>query len=232
MSVPDRCAQLDQADKQMLQLVIAHSRPVPAEKVFYQQAIGSSPSAGRNSTPRSVSMRVLRAVLFLALSMCGATAAAQDVSGPSFDCSAAAVAKNTVARLICADPRLSSIDRLFNESYQALRQQLDDAGQRALRQDDIDFQTLVYDQCQMVRDTTGTSPIATYAAPCVFEMHGRSATHGSTGSIPPARRKPLAHSRCMSRSSTIYSYSGFWPPRPESTATTAQKRVRQLSRGS
>jgi hypothetical protein len=114
------------------------------------------------------SMRVLRAALVLGLILTGTEAVAQDVPGPSFDCS---TAKDTLARLICSDGRLSRLDLLFVQSYQALRQQLDDTGQHDLRQEANDFQNAVYDQCRLVRDLTGLSPVPANAVPCVLDLY-------------------------------------------------------------
>ncbi len=56
--------------------------------------------------------------------------------GPGFDCAKAA---QPLAQLICANPELSKTDLRFNQAYYALRQQLDAAGQRQLREDDLEF---------------------------------------------------------------------------------------------
>ena len=56
--------------------------------------------------------------------------------GPGFDCTKAA---QPLPRLICSNPELSRTDLLFNQAYQALRQQLVPAGQRQLAQDDLEF---------------------------------------------------------------------------------------------
>jgi uncharacterized protein len=64
--------------------------------------------------------------------------------GPSFDCTKAV---RPLAVMICASPELSRDDLRFVQAYQALRQQVGDAGQRQLRQEAADFDSSVRSLC-------------------------------------------------------------------------------------
>ena len=64
--------------------------------------------------------------------------------GPSFDCSAA---RQPLAQILCADPDLSQTDLRFAQAYFALLPQLDDAGKRELKQEDLRFLDAVQQHC-------------------------------------------------------------------------------------
>jgi hypothetical protein len=64
--------------------------------------------------------------------------------GPSFDCSKAT---QPLAQMICRSPNLARADLEFVQAYQALRQQIGDAGQAQLRQEALDFQSSVLQLC-------------------------------------------------------------------------------------
>ena len=74
----------------------------------------------------------------------GATAGARGRIGPSFKC---APGQDPLAQIICSDFDLSQIDLLFVQSYQALRNQLDQIGQEALRLEANDFHNSVLQDC-------------------------------------------------------------------------------------
>ena len=95
-------------------------------------------------------------------------ASAQPRIGPSFSCTGA---KDTIAVLICSDPRLARTDLAFVQAYQALRQQVGDSGQRDLRQQAIDFQNGVYTSCNLPRATTSLNQIPSTAVGCVGAMY-------------------------------------------------------------
>jgi hypothetical protein len=113
-------------------------------------------------------MRISTIGLCLAIAITTSSAAAQEVAGPSFNCSAA---RDTLARLICSDSRLSRLDLAFVQSFQALQQQLDDIGRRDLRFEANDFQNTVYDRCQLVRDLTGSTPLPSNSVGCVADLY-------------------------------------------------------------
>jgi peptidoglycan hydrolase-like protein with peptidoglycan-binding domain len=69
---------------------------------------------------------------------------ASDRIGPSFPCTKAT---QPLALTICADPRLSRVDLMFVQAYQALRQQTGDAGSKSLRQEEADFHNKVLREC-------------------------------------------------------------------------------------
>lgn len=64
--------------------------------------------------------------------------------GPSFDCSKV---HQPLALMICASPGVSRTDLRFNQAYQALRYQLDEAGRRHLREEDLKFLASVRQRC-------------------------------------------------------------------------------------
>lgn len=64
--------------------------------------------------------------------------------GPSFDCSAA---RQPLAQILCADPDLSQTDLRFAQAYFALLPQLDDAGKRDLKQEDLRFLDAAQQHC-------------------------------------------------------------------------------------
>lgn len=64
--------------------------------------------------------------------------------GPSFDCERV---RQPLALMICASPALSRADLRFNQAYQALRYQLDEAGRRHLREEDLKFLASVRRKC-------------------------------------------------------------------------------------
>ena len=84
--------------------------------------------------------------------------------GPSFDCAKAADALST---LICNDDRLAFLDIRFTQTYQALRQQVGDVGQRSLRQEAIDFQTQVYAFCSLPKSELVPLQLTEVAGDCV-----------------------------------------------------------------
>lgn len=95
------------------------------------------------------------------LRLCGAGLAALLSSiapalaiGPSFDCSKV---HTPLAQFICADPDLSKTDLEFVRSYYALRQQVGPSGWQAAKQEAIDFQNAVAQQCGI--DQSGNLPI-------------------------------------------------------------------------
>jgi uncharacterized protein len=64
--------------------------------------------------------------------------------GPSFDCTTAI---RPLGKLICANPDLSEADLRFVQAYQALRQQIGEAGQRELRQEAAELDQAVRLNC-------------------------------------------------------------------------------------
>ena len=75
---------------------------------------------------------------------CARAQNASDHPGPSFQCP---VPRDPLAQLICAHPQLAEADLTFVQVYEAYRQQLSPAGQKALRQESIDFGLSVRANC-------------------------------------------------------------------------------------
>jgi peptidoglycan hydrolase-like protein with peptidoglycan-binding domain len=84
--------------------------------------------------------------------------------GPSFDCTQA---RDALSALICASDTLSWTDMRFSQAYQALRQQVGEAGQPAIRQEAIDFQVQIYAECRLPKAGLVAPPLVTQAEACV-----------------------------------------------------------------
>jgi uncharacterized protein len=90
------------------------------------------------------------------------TTGARGRIGPSFKC---APGQDPLAQIICSDSGLSQVDLLFVQSYQALRNQLDQGGQEALRLEASDFHNSVLQDCGIPR--TGLVPQPDRSLDCV-----------------------------------------------------------------
>ena len=88
--------------------------------------------------------------------------------GPSFDC---ALARDALAGLICGNDQLAWLDLRFTQAYQAMRQQVGDAGQVELRQEAIDFQTQVYASCRLPKAGFLPPPARPVAEACVARAY-------------------------------------------------------------
>jgi hypothetical protein len=73
--------------------------------------------------------------------------------GPSFDCAAV---QNPGAQIVCSSPELSRTELSLMQAYYALRWQVGPAGWPLLRQEDLDFQSQVPQQCGLPK--TGPLP--------------------------------------------------------------------------
>ena len=85
----------------------------------------------------------------------GPTAGARDRIGPSFKC---APGQDALAQIICSDSDLSELDLLFVQSYQAIRNQLDEEGQQALRVEANDFHNSILQDCGIPRTALVAQP--------------------------------------------------------------------------
>jgi uncharacterized protein len=103
----------------------------------YQTAVIPQPSL-----PRSAVLEATATPVNSRAATSGAATSAMPASlngnkaGPSFDC---ATAVRPLGKLICATPDLAEADLRFKQAYQALLQQLGEAGQRELAQEAADF---------------------------------------------------------------------------------------------
>jgi putative peptidoglycan binding protein len=84
--------------------------------------------------------------------------------GPSFDCTTAV---RSLGKLICSDLGLSEIDLRFKQTYEALRQQVGEAGQRELREEAADFDEEVRAECGV----PDSGQVAGSASSCVREYY-------------------------------------------------------------
>lgn len=73
--------------------------------------------------------------------------------GPSFDCSAV---HSPGAKLICSNTYLSRLDLIFVQAYYALRQQVGEAGWKALKVEAVEFENTALEQCGI--PTAGALP--------------------------------------------------------------------------
>jgi hypothetical protein len=104
-------------------------------------------------------MLFLRALVCAALAIAGLIQPAMaEQIGPSFDCRAA---HQPLAQILCADTDLSRTDLRFAQAYFALLPQLDDAGKRDLKQEDLRFIDAVQQHCGI--PSTGPTPAQTDA---------------------------------------------------------------------
>jgi hypothetical protein len=90
--------------------------------------------------------------------------------GPSFDCSQA---RDALAGLVCGSDALSLTDMRFAQAYQAIRQQVGDAGQSAVRREAIDFQAQVYAECKLPRQGFVPPQGRALAEACVTQAYQR-----------------------------------------------------------
>jgi peptidoglycan hydrolase-like protein with peptidoglycan-binding domain len=109
-----------------------------------------------------------RAAAFAAFLIAGVTQrTAADQIGPSFDCAAV---RQPLAQFICADTGLSQTDLRFAQAYFALLPQLDDAGKRDLKQEDLRFLDAVQQHCGI----SSTGPVPAQSDPmrkCVKDAY-------------------------------------------------------------
>lgn len=88
--------------------------------------------------------------------------------GPSFDCD---VARAPLAKILCADAELSRVDLSFAQAYWALLQQLDDAGKRSLKQEDVQFIDSVQAQCGIPTSGDDTIPNSARTRNCIASRY-------------------------------------------------------------
>lgn len=88
--------------------------------------------------------------------------------GPGFDC---ALARDALSGLICGSDQLSWTDLRFSQAYQALRLQVGEAGQSAVRQEAIDFQVRVYAQCRLPKVGFVPAPFRAETEICVGQIY-------------------------------------------------------------
>jgi hypothetical protein len=110
---------------------------------------------------------LLGATVALAIGNLHAAKAEQARLGPSFPCPSP---RDPLAQLICSSPELSEGDLKFVQAYRALRYQLDPAGQKALRQEAVGFDSAVRQRCGIGKPDSGqaTDPAA---IPCVLHAY-------------------------------------------------------------
>ena len=94
--------------------------------------------------------------------------AAQNATGPSFDCQKA---RDPVAATICSDPTLKLIDLEFNQAYQALRFQLPEDQRSTLRQDGIAFGQSMIEACQLPSKGVPNAATMARAVPCLAQAY-------------------------------------------------------------
>jgi len=107
------------------------------------------------------SMLIALAVGLLTVCWTSITAGAQ--TGPGFPCPSP---RDPLGQLVCSNPNLLRADRWYLQAYQALRTQLDPAGQNKLRQEADTFTQAVRSECDIGAPDGGktTSPTV---IPCV-----------------------------------------------------------------
>jgi uncharacterized protein YecT (DUF1311 family) len=88
------------------------------------------------------------AILLASITIIGVGRDAQGRVGPSFECAEAEAAK-PLEMMICNSAELSEADLRFVQTYQALREEVGEAGRSELRQEAIDFQKSVLEQCSV-----------------------------------------------------------------------------------
>lgn len=88
--------------------------------------------------------------------------------GPGFDC---ALARDALSGLICGSDRLSWTDLRFSQAYQALRLQVGESGQSAVRQEAIDFQVRVYAECRLPKVGFVPASFRAEAEACVGNIY-------------------------------------------------------------
>jgi hypothetical protein len=97
-------------------------------------------------------------------------------SGPSFACPSP---RDPLAQLICSDPKLSRLDLEFVQVYQALRQQVGEAGQQQVRREAVEFGLFVRRSCGIALAQSADSkapplPAAPpTAASCVLQAYSQ-----------------------------------------------------------
>jgi hypothetical protein len=135
---------------------------------------------------------IVACMMWLMLQGHQSSANADDVTkqlGPSFDCSRA---HDPLALLICSSPPLSRLDLIFNQAYQALRQQSGPQGQKTVRQEAIDFQAKVLATCEI--PASGTFTPTPSATSCVFQAYEAQRSTWLTRLTSPASdeaRRPI-----------------------------------------
>ncbi|MFI5020860.1 MAG: peptidoglycan-binding protein [Alphaproteobacteria bacterium] len=87
--------------------------------------------------------------------------------GPSFDCGKA---QRPIELMICGDASLSRTDLIYVQAYQALRQQVGEAGQRQLRLEAVAFGNSVLEQCK-IPQSGPAMPEAREASDCVRQAY-------------------------------------------------------------
>lgn len=103
--------------------------------------------------------------------------------GPSFDCGKAA---DPLALLICGNDALARTDLAYNQTYQALRQQIGEGDQPPLRRQANDFLKQVRSNCGIPTAGAVAPALALIAAACVERAYGVQRDAWMRRLTPPA----------------------------------------------
>ncbi|MBL6082673.1 peptidoglycan-binding protein [Belnapia sp. T18] len=91
--------------------------------------------------------------------------------GPSFDCNSLTATLEPLPQLICMDAGLARLDLAFSQAFQALRQQVGEAGLRDLRREAVEFTNGVLDRCGIPRNGTATPELLRQSRACTASRY-------------------------------------------------------------
>lgn len=131
----------------------------------------------------------LLAVVCGALVAAAAPARAQTATGPSFDCAAPGVARDILPQIICMDPNLAKADLAFSQAYQALRQQVGEAGLRDLRREAVEFTNGTMEACGLAKGMAATPELLAQSRSCLATQYGRQRLAWIERLSPDARQE-------------------------------------------
>ena len=163
---------------------------------------------GRATCQLAQMRRMLIAPAVGLAAVCWISSTAHAQSGPSFPCPSP---RDPLGQLVCSNPNLLRADRWYVQAYQALRTQIDPAGQNKLRQEADTFTRTVRSECNIGAPGSGKTTSPTMI-PCVRQhilaQRDLLAARLTGPAAEEAGREPEAHLALQGDLKRL----GFLPP--------------------